>query len=53
MLGSQSKVGVVGDSLGFAMGFYCYISLGHLTHFILKADLLHTYIKAFGTGNCG
>jgi hypothetical protein len=45
---SQSKV-VVGDSPGFAMGLHCYISLRHLTHFILIAGLLHTYIMCFST----
>jgi hypothetical protein len=49
---SQSKVGV-GDSPGFAMGLHCYISLGHLTHFILIAGLLQIYIKCFSTCYCG
>jgi hypothetical protein len=44
MLGLTIKVVVVGDSPGFTMGLHCYISLGHLTHFILIAGLLHTYI---------
>ena len=51
---SQSKVGV-GDSpgFGFAVGLKCYISLWHITHFILKGNLIHTYIKCFNTFYCG
>jgi hypothetical protein len=45
MLGLTVSVVVLGDSPGFAMGLHCYISLGHLTQFILIAGLLYTYMK--------
>jgi|APGre2960657468_1045069.scaffolds.fasta_scaffold46528_1 hypothetical protein len=52
---SQSTVkgSRVGDSLGFAMGFYCYVWLISPIQFILIAGLLYTYIKCFSTFNSG
>jgi len=56
MLGPQSQVASVGESLGFSLISCCRLWLGHLTHFIrfiLIAGLLHTYIMCVSTCYCG
>jgi hypothetical protein len=49
------SVVAVGDSLGFSLASCscCRLWLRPLIHFILITDLLYTYIKCFGTFNCG